>query len=733
MPNENNNMLAMLSITKPEAKKTRASVACNTCRDSKLKCLNRNSNARCQRCVLLDLPCSYTLKKSQLKKKTLSKSFNRFPASPPRAVPLNHLVSLPLSVSPQAVRSSSKPTVILPDKDLLLEVAEIYFENQYKGIFPVLHKPSLISFLRSSEFNPSTYLRDYYDKFFEPNYRTSLKYPDPVMLLAVLALCARLHPVMPKIYGEFSEENSPELFVPNFKNRDSPLEYDNCKDISYATNASCYFGWHARNILKEVFDSPTIQRVQALSILSSHEWGEGNVSRSYLYVGVAARMGLVLGLGHEEDLIDKDDISKLDESSKFVYIESKRRTIWAVYMMDRCNGSGRRRSACISLNNIEVRLPCQEKDFIFGNFRQKSLTFKEADNLIYHNPLKVDIDSLNKTSCFGFLIVLFDTWTKIAKWVGETGRKLENLPPWNENSNYYILTKKLDDFLESLPHNLRFNKFNLEAHLADGSSADFAYFHGLAFLCRVFLNREYFFCSPEGFPAGWWQKQTRILLETLDSLSYITRFLRPINKMVIAPFTGFQVFSTAATCLYFNAYPAKMLIKYYITDNPDLTSKSPEIQLEHLQRKYRNLALEQMEELKFWKKYWGLGKVWCETANKLKVIFAKLTEAKSLEDDDLRHSMHDYGSSRVREDYKPEFIENRRRDMRILDLIETDDAPKEDLKAEIKLKLAKSDSATPARTPIDAHTDALSSLNSPSLDFINNFDFANFFPSWNSD
>ncbi|KAK6460222.1 fungal-specific transcription factor domain-containing protein [Scheffersomyces coipomensis] len=726
------------------SKSTRASVACNLCRETKLKCLNNNDNTRCQRCTLLDLDCSYTLKKSQLKKRKLSKHYlpsndNSIPKSQVKAPGLNLKAPiLTVSESKDSINSlnennridnvddisnlRNKPyySIILPDRSTILEVAEIYFENQYKGIFPHLHKPSIISFIRSPEFNPKSYIIDYYNDKFDTCYTSSLKYPDPVILLAILALCARLHPDMPKMYGEFSEDKSPQLYIPNLSNirNQTPIDNDN---NHAASNASNYFGWHARNILKEVFDSPTIQRVQALTILSSHEWGEGCSSRSYLYVGIAARMVFLLGLGTENGLFSKEDEEKnLDEAAKFICIESKRRTMWAVYMMDRCNSSGRNRHSCVRLDDIQVKLPSTEKDFIFGNYRQNSLTFEEANRYI-HDPTKRHL--LNDTSCFGFLIILFETWAKIAKWCGETGGKLEKLLPWEKDSPYYILSKELDTFRDSLPVHLQFNHFNLEAHIADGSAADFSYFHGLFFLCRIFLNREYFFCTPFSFPDGWWENETRVLLETLDELTYITRTLKPINMMVIAPFTGFQVFTVAATSLYFNAFPKKFLLQNFPLQKPTANDRLI-IEVDNLKTKYKDLADETLGNLKTWRKVWGLGNGWYTTSLKLQKMFATVAKENSsaVQDDDLRHSMHDYGNGKVGEVFKPEYTRDKK-DMNISSLLipEHDkNSPKPYLKH----------TPTPFTHTLAEDVGVSSEVSSPSLDFINNFDLSNIFPGW---
>lgn len=551
----------------------RASVACNLCRSSKIKCINNSDSTRCHRCASLDLECTYTLKTSQLKKRKLTKEF--------------------------ASKSPPKSTVFLPDKKLIIETAEIFFENQYKGIFPLFHKPSFFQFLRSKEFDPLTYIQDY---------RPKRNVPDPVVLLAILALCARLHPEMPKIFGEFDESEA-ESFFPSFNSVAAP---------GFASNASKYFGWHARKLLR--FDEPSIERVQALCILSSHEWGEGNASRSYMYVGIAARMALILGLDDEP----KPEAG-LSETENFIRMEMKRRAMWSVYMMDRCNSSGRSSHTCISLDEIKVRLPCNEKEFIFGVGKEQPLRSGELVDL----------------SLCGYQIVLFETWREISRWVGITGAKLEKIPPWESTAPYYTLSKKLDDFEEKLPAELKYNEFNLQAHIAGGSASDFAYFSGLLLLCRVFLNREYFYASPEASPPGWWKEQATILFDSLDKLDQIPKLLKPLNLMVIAPFTGFHVFSTAATCLYIAAYPKKVMKTHF---NGDVI------------KKYQKMAHDNLETLFSWLDSWGLGKSWINTLKEMKEVFARSTDY-----DQLRFKMRDYGNIEKKPD--------------ILNLLVLDEAP----------------------------------------------------------
>ncbi len=52
---------------------SRTFIACNSCRELKLKCLNEGDElVACQRCHRFDLKCTYTPTSSQLRKKQLN-------------------------------------------------------------------------------------------------------------------------------------------------------------------------------------------------------------------------------------------------------------------------------------------------------------------------------------------------------------------------------------------------------------------------------------------------------------------------------------------------------------------------------------------------------------------------------------------------------------------------------------------------------------------------------------
>lgn len=715
----------------PLSKKNRSSVACNLCRECKLRCNNNNDGSQCQRCDSLKLSCSYTLRKSQIYRKNIT---NLRPSL--QNTNFNHSREIRPSKS-----QSKGVAVILPEKRVILEVAEIFFKNQYKGIFPFVHKPSLISFLKSAEFNPETYIDEYNHKFFKASFSNSLKYPDPILLLAILGLCSRLHPILSRTYGRFSETEDPDSFTPdnlycktincsspccNEHDIHNPGTTDEDTSLDNSSNASSYFGWHARNLIKDVFDSPTIQRIQSLTLLSSHEWGEGNTSRSYLYIGIAARMAMVLGLGDEKNLaVDYDNEDELDDVSEIISIECKRRTVWSVYMMDRCSSSGRERSPAIRIEEIRIRLPSAEDDFIFGN-DSNAQTYTGIISSIQAK----DTQELNKTSFYGFAIVLFEIWSKIAKWVGEIGGKYEIKPPWDLGSTFATLSDELDSFQLALPRHLVYNSFNLEAHISQGSAPNFGYLHGLSFLCRIFLNREYLFCDPDSFALHWWSNSVRTLMDSVEKLSTLINSLRLKDLMVIAPFTGFELFTVAVTGLYFYAFPSDIMMKDYpFIKNPKNSVNSEEAK--KIKEKFKAMSLDNIQGLRTWSGVWGLGKKWHSLARFLQEEFENfsINTSTNILDENLRHTMHDYGNGEVKEVYNPKI----RQKMKIFTSVGTKCLSTPAANGDDILF----DSAGWKLDPL-THNKGVSRedtvvnyISSPTLNFLHSFDSASIFPGWN--
>lgn len=679
-------------------KVTRGLLACDTCRLSKVKCSYSGTLiGKCQRCERNNYTCKYSPKVSQLRKKSIERLRNLHATSALWSTDLDREISptdrksdtkksAGVELEPKIGGLTSKKQepcplmydaaghirVMFPNKKTLLEVSEIFFKNQYQGIFPFIHKPSFQAFIRSKEFEPSNYINKYYEIYEkEPSkYASSLYAPDPLVLLAILALCARLHPTLILTYGHFEESACPEHFEPlSFEQQTSGIP-EKLRIVTNPSNASNYFAWHTRNRLKDAFDSPSIQRVQALTMLSSHEWGETNAARSFLYIGLASRMALVLGMGSPNGICYKDSDKAIEmvarrsdnlhdkETKKkwaYIILESKRRTVWSVYMMDRCISSGRRRSSSINIEDLQIPLPSPEENFVFGQ-AITSLNYYELVDRIEtqsHDPDLLDEGirrEISECSSYAFTIRIFEVWASIGKWVGEGGSREEQLGPWMKSSNYYRLSNKIDMIENSLPSQLKFNSSNLNAHIAENKAGIFGYLHCLLFISRIFLNREYFYFNPDSLPEGWWQETTAKLFSTIKTSTTLLESLSSADLMVVAPFTGFEIFTNAGTSLYLDTFPQPLLEQYF----PSKLSKDyfPK-NLQSLKRDFKKLALQNIRLLQKWGGVWSLCKLWMNWASQMQKTckcLGQLIALDSAKKAPLRLALRDYGQNEIVED-----------------------------------------------------------------------------------
>jgi hypothetical protein len=128
-------------------------------------------------------------------------------------------------------------------------------------------------------------------------------------------------------------------------------------------------------------------------MLSIHEWGQARRSEAYMWLGLAIRMTGALGLSW----VDADDAPatapyspqpeiddllpfkrrKLDNGASAasakaataytVEKEIRRRTFWAVFVLDRALSTGRYfPSGMSSIDADRVQLPSDERGFMFG-------------------------------------------------------------------------------------------------------------------------------------------------------------------------------------------------------------------------------------------------------------------------------------------------------------------------------------------------------------------------------
>lgn len=100
-------------------------------------------------------------------------------------------------------------------------------------------------------------------------------------------------------------------------------------------------------------EKPSTVKVQALVFIIKHRLLSRRFSSAFMLLGIASRLAAVLRLNHEQpDLC-------------FLAQESRRRLMWALYMMDAGVAGGYEDFSLWSSERVKLQLPCNERNFEF--------------------------------------------------------------------------------------------------------------------------------------------------------------------------------------------------------------------------------------------------------------------------------------------------------------------------------------------------------------------------------
>lgn len=192
-------------------------------------------------------------------------------------------------------------------------------------------------------------------------------------LLAFLALTARFHPLLVAHFSPSRPNHQSDPLVAS--------EY-------FASAAAARIAGHQREN-PAAFD---LEQIQALLMMTLHEWTVCRGTKAWIYLGTAIRSAQLVGLQYEQDLdhgplshpgainLDTEELglvrsstseSRLSQASSdegsFRQQEIRRRTFWSCFILDRCLSSGKYRPQSFHVDDIQTQLPASERAFLFGD------------------------------------------------------------------------------------------------------------------------------------------------------------------------------------------------------------------------------------------------------------------------------------------------------------------------------------------------------------------------------
>ncbi|KAI8298812.1 putative transcriptional regulatory protein [Colletotrichum sp. SAR11_59] len=230
--------------------------------------------------------------------------------------------------------------------------------------------------------------------------------------------------------------------------------------------------------LNELYQEPTLERCQAFYLLSLAQQGSGWRNRSYINIGIATRMAVLMHLHREEFYKMKSPAREM-----IIRAESARRTLWMLHSQDNLH-CGALSPVSLAANDITALLPSNEDDFANGREPYSRAALEDTpparDNpSLIHQPSR---------SLFASLIQAHYYWGKVARRAMAT---MKSANPWDPTSEYAIMAKQLMNWEHQLPADHRWSMVLLKGHKTVGEDLAYLGVTMITKLCNIVLRRAY--------------------------------------------------------------------------------------------------------------------------------------------------------------------------------------------------------------------------------------------------
>ncbi|WVW83104.1 hypothetical protein I302_105122 [Kwoniella bestiolae CBS 10118] len=206
----------------------------------------------------------------------------------------------------------------------------------------------------------------------------------------------------------------------------------------------------AMSLLGDEMVAASVERMQALFLLGVSEFGEGNGGRSWLLTGMAIRMAATMRLNREATY----DLPAGASPEDAIRSEMTRRSFWLIYCHDQ-QVAGRSPSTTFPLSSIDVLLPCEEEDFIFG---QTPTTGRSALPGSLADRSSLDYATEPHRSLFATMIIGQWLWARTAEHASGMLNP-RRVRPWNETESFWKLNRELELWELNLPARQTFSPF----------------------------------------------------------------------------------------------------------------------------------------------------------------------------------------------------------------------------------------------------------------------------------
>lgn len=226
----------------------------------------------------------------------------------------------------------------------------------------------------------------------------------------------------------------------------------------------------------------TLQLVQSRLLLSLYYFAINNPNDAWDFCGSALRAASGLKLNLEMDKTDDAYLQTYPYGlTRIGYAESRRRTFWSAYLIDRFNGFCSGHLCIIHPEDVFLRLPCSSE--LFESQAEIQTPFFDLAT--------PPIESANRTvGPMAYLINVSTIWGHVMANIYRMSQRPTPLATNTEFiAHYETMTRRLQEWKDSLPSDLAFSPENMMKAADAGKIPTYIMMHAVYHTTTIKLNR----------------------------------------------------------------------------------------------------------------------------------------------------------------------------------------------------------------------------------------------------
>jgi hypothetical protein len=327
------------------------------------------------------------------------------------------------------------------------------------------------------------------------------------------------------------------------------------------------------------YSSISITKLKVLVLLHDQEARTGNYAGSFLLTGLVIRMAHALQLNSEvsADIMCKEEGSIPNEAS---VRESRRRLMWACYMIDVWAGSGVDHLTILNEKDLKIQLPCNERQFLL-QIPVVTERLQPGDIIDFIPAEDIPEKPKENLGMAAYYVRIVSIWRRVLRYVARKRKSpMTNLhssfvkhldeeqPPWMSASGFAYLIKDIQSWRQSLPSWLDFSPDNIYIRRESHQLGAFLlihcmYHHVMCDVHRIGLPDLYKHQDPFAFPPQQQDFVAHLQLVCFDHAQQLSVLVSTILQHGVKHF--------ADSILPSFVYNSSRIMLYYIARLLDLS------------------------------------------------------------------------------------------------------------------------------------------------------------------